>query len=305
MSTALGLAALAGGIALVVWAADVFVDGLLGVGRALGIAPFVLTVALSGFETENLAAGIAANAKGLPGAAAGTFLGGITFLALGVAGLAAVIAPMQLELPPRFAIWTAAGPVPLLLFGLDGRLSRVEGAVLVAWSVVALVGLARSGRALLADESGERVRSPGVRLLAGLVVLTGGGWLLGQGLTSTVRNVGISPTLLGNTAVAASVEAEEVARVAVPARRGRPELGLGNIGATVVHFAALNAGVLALVKPLPLGHDTTHFYLPVAAASPAILAVLLLTRKRLGRIDGVGLIALYVAYVAIAIAIST
>jgi cation:H+ antiporter len=103
--------------------------------------------------------------------------------------------------------------------------------------------------------------------------------------------------------VAVSVEAEDVARVAVPARRGRPELGLGNIGATVVHFAALNAGVLALVKPLPLGHDTTHFYLPAAAASPAILAVL--TRKRLGRINGVGLIALYVAYVAIAIAIST
>jgi cation:H+ antiporter len=304
MSTAVGLAALAGGIALVVWAADVFVDGLLGAGRALGIAPFVLTVALSGFETENLAAGIAANAKGLPGAAAGTFLGGITFLALGVAGLAAVIAPMQVELPPRFAIWTAVAPLPLLLFGLDGGLSRIEGAVLVAWSVVALVGLARSGRALLVDESGGPVRSPGIRLLVGLVVLTGGGWLLGEGLTSTVRNLGISQTLLGNTAVAASVEAEEVARVAVPARRGRPELGLGNIGATIVHFAALNAGVLALLKPLPLGHDTTHFYLPVAAASPAILAVLLLTRKRLGRIDGVGLIALYVAYVAVAIAIS-
>jgi cation:H+ antiporter len=304
MSTAVGLGVLAGGIALVVWAADVFVDGLLGVGRALGIAPFVLTVALSGFETENLAAGIAASAKGLPGAAAGTFLGGITFLALAVAGLAAVITPMQLELPRRFAIWTAVAPVPLLLFGLDGRLSRVEGAVLVVWSVVALVGLARSGRALLVDESVERVRSPGIRLLAGLVVLTVGGWLLGEGLTSTVRNLGISQTLLGNTAVAASVEAEEVARVAVPARRGRPELGLGNIGATVVHFAALNAGVLALLKPLPLGHDTTHFYLPVAAASPAILAVLLLTRKRLGRIAGVGLIAFYVAYVATAIAIS-
>src|SRR6266516_7958317 len=142
MSTPVGLLALLGGVVLVVLAADAFVDGLLGVGRRLGVAPFVLTVALSGFETENLAAGIATNAKGLPGAAAGTFLGGVTFLALGVAGLAAVIAPMQLELPPRFAIWTAVAPVPLLLFGLDGRLSRVEGAVLVAWSVVALVGLA-------------------------------------------------------------------------------------------------------------------------------------------------------------------
>jgi cation:H+ antiporter len=305
MSTAAGLAALAGGIALVVWAADLLVDGLLGVGRALGVAPFVLTVALSGFETENLAAGIAANAKGLPGAAAGTFLGGVTFLALAVAGLGGVIAPMRAELPPPFALWTAVAPLPLLAFGLDGRLSRVDGAVLVAWSVVALIGLARSGRRLLADESEERVRRPGLRLVAGLAILSGGGWLLGEGLRSTVRHVGISPTLLGNTAVAASVEAEEVARVGVPARRGRPELGLGTIGGTIVHFAALNAGITALVKPLVLGSDTTHFYLPVAAASPAILAALLLARKQLGRIEGAALMLLYVSYVAVAIAIST
>src|SRR5437588_2413253 len=129
MATTVGVVALLGGIALVVVAADVFVDGLLGVGRKLGIAPFVLTVALSGFETENLAAGIAANAKGLPGAAAGTFLGGVTFLALGVAGLGGVIAPMRVELPTRFAIWTAAAPLPLLAFAVDGGLSGVEGAV--------------------------------------------------------------------------------------------------------------------------------------------------------------------------------
>src|SRR5436309_2394874 len=127
MSTVAALAALAGGIALVIWAADMLVDGLLGVGRALGIAPFVLTVALSGFETENLVAGIAANTKGLPGAAAGTFLGGITFLALGAAGLGGAIAPMRVELPRHFAAWTALAPLPLLAFGIDGRISRLEG----------------------------------------------------------------------------------------------------------------------------------------------------------------------------------
>jgi cation:H+ antiporter len=305
MSGLAGLAALAGGIVLVIWAADMLVDGLLGVGRALRIAPFVLTVALSGFETENLVAGIAANAKGLPGAAAGTFLGGVTFLAFAVAGLGGVIAPMRVALPPRFALWIAAAPLPLLVFAEDGHLSRAEGALLVAWWVISLVGLAVSGRDLLADESAERVRRPGVRLLAGLGVLTGGGWLIGEGLKSTVRHVGISATLLGNTAVAASVEAEEVARVAVPARRGRPELALGTIGGTIVHFAGLNAGVIALVKPLDLGDDTTHFYLPVAAISPAILAGILLARRRLGRVEGVALIALYVAYVCVAIAIST
>lgn len=291
---------------MVVLGADMFVDGLLGVARKLGIAPFVLAVALSGFETENLAAGIAANAKGLPGAAAGTFLGGITFLALGVAGLGALIAPIRVVLPTRFAIWTAIGPLPLLGFAIDGRVSRVEGGLLVVWSVVALVGLARSGGSLLAaPDQEERVRRPGLPLLVGLGLLTGGGWLIGQGLHTTVRRLAVPQTLLGNTALAATVEAEELARFAVPARRGRPEIGLGNIAGTVIHFAALNAGIIALVKPLSFGSQTTHFYLPVAVVSPAILAAVLIARKQLGRIEGAALTGLYVAYVAVAIAIST
>jgi len=290
---------------VVVFAADVFVDGLLGVALALGIAPFVLSVFLSGFETENLAVGIAANAKGLPGAAAGTFLGGVTFLAFGVAGLGGLIAPIRVNLPIRFAVWTAISPLPLFAFAVDGRISRVEGGLLVVWSVVALVGLARSGRALLVDDDDEHVRRPGLRLLVGLVLLTGGGWLIGQGLRTTVRQFGVPQTLLGNTALAATVEAEELARFAIPARRGRPEIGLGSIAGTVVHFAALNAGIIALVKPLVLGPQTTRFYLPVAVASPAILALVLVVRKRLGRIEGATLTGLYVTYVAAAIAVST
>jgi Ca2+/Na+ antiporter len=155
MSTAVALIAVIAGVVLVVSAADVFVDGLLGVGGRLGVAPFVLTVARSGFETENLAAGIATNAKGLPGAAAGTFLGGITFLALGVAGLGGLISPMQVALPGRFAAWTAAAPLPLLAFGLDGWVSRLEGGLLVLWFAIALIGAARSGRGLLAGKDDE------------------------------------------------------------------------------------------------------------------------------------------------------
>jgi cation:H+ antiporter len=305
VSSTVGVVVLVAGVVLVVAAADVFVDGLLGVGRALGVAPFVLTVALSGFETENLAAGIAANAKGLPGAAAGTFLGGVTFLALGVAGLSALVAPMRVRLPTRFALWTAVAPLPLLALGVDGRLSRAEGALLVGWSIVALFGLARSGRSLLVAHDQERVRWSPLRLVVGLGVLTGAGWLLGEGLRTTVRQLGVPQTLLGNTALAVTVEAEELARVAVPARRGRPELGLGNIAGTLVHFSALNAGIIALVKPLTLGHDTTRFYLPLAAASPALFAAVLLVRKGLGRVEGALLVSLYAAYVAVAITISS
>ena len=101
------IALLLGGIALVIVGADAFFRGLLALAARLGLPAFIVTVVLSGFELENLAAGIAANANDLPGAAAGTFLGGTTFLAAGVAGLGALIGPMRTRLPPAALAWTA------------------------------------------------------------------------------------------------------------------------------------------------------------------------------------------------------
>jgi cation:H+ antiporter len=304
MHLVLGFVALIAGIALVIGGADALVDGLLGAGRRLGVSPFALTVVLSGFELENLAAGIAANAKGLPGAAAGTVLGGVTFLALGVTGISALIAPIGSRLPAGFLVWTAAAPIPAVLLSLDGRLSRLDGALLVAWFGIALVGVARAGRGLLDQQPAPRIRRPFLRLAAGLAVLTFGGVLLGNGLRRVVGKLGVSDTLLGNTALAATVEAEEVGRVAVPARRGRPELALGNVAGTIVHFIALNAGVIALVKPLRLDHATRVLHLPVAAGSTALLCVLLALTRGIGRAAGAFLVLLYAAYVAGAIAIA-
>ncbi|MFL5819828.1 MAG: sodium:calcium antiporter [Solirubrobacteraceae bacterium] len=292
------------GIALVVGGADLLVDGLLAVGSRLGISPFVLTVVLSGFELENLAAGIAANAKGLPGAAAGTVFGGVTFLALGVAGLGALIAPIQAELPRTFLLWTAVSPLPTVVLSLDGKLSRLDGAVLLAWFAVVVVGVARSGRDALRAEPRRRQRFSGLRLIGGLAVLTVGGDLLGESLRRVVSGLGVSATLLGNTAIAAGVEAEELGRVAVPTRRGQPELALGNIAGTIVHFIAFNAGVIALVKPVPLDHATRVLHMPVAAAATFVLCILLGTRSRLGRLEGGGLVAMYAVYVAAAISLS-
>ncbi len=241
METVFAIGALVLGIILVVGAADTLVDGLLGVGQRTRISPFVLTVLLSGFELENLAAGIAANLNGLPGAAAGTSFGGVTFLALGVAGIGALIAPMKSTLPKSFLFWTAASPLGVVLLSLDGELSRLDGALLIIWFAVTLVGVARSGRGLLDRESEGRIKRPFLRLIGGLAVLTGGGTLLSDGLRHVVSHLGVSDTLLGNTAIAATVEAEELGRVAIPARRGRPELALGNIAGTIVHFIAFNS----------------------------------------------------------------
>src|SRR5919201_7140882 len=121
MSTVLAIALLVAGIALIVGGAELFFEALLSGAARLRISAFALAAVISGFELENLAAGIAANAKGLPGAAAGTFLGGATFLALGVAGAGALLSPFDANLPRPALAWTAASPLPLLALGADGR----------------------------------------------------------------------------------------------------------------------------------------------------------------------------------------
>ena len=72
-----------------------------------------------------------------------------------------------------------------------------------------------------------------------------------------------------------------------------------------MHFAAFNAGVIALVKPLVVDHDTRRFYLPAASASPVILALLLLLRRRVGRGERALLTGLYAAHIAIAVSIAS
>jgi len=303
VSSAVVLALLVGGVVLVVVGAELFFEGLLAAAARLGVSAFALTALVSGFELENIAAGIAANVKGLENAAAGTFLGGTTFLALAVAGLGALVAPLRAQLPPAVLAWTAAAPMPLLLLALDGEVSRLDGGLLLGWFVLAMAGLWRAGRGLLGVPV-EGKRFILLRVLFGLALLTAAGEMLGEGLRRVVSRFGVSETLLGNTAIAASVEAEEVARVAVPAQRGRGDIALGNIVGTIVHFIAFNAGVIALVRPLDLDSASRWLHLPVAAASPVFFVFLLAWRGSLGRGAGALLVGLYVAYVTVAVIVA-
>jgi cation:H+ antiporter len=312
MSDVVAIGLLVVAVVLIVAGAQILFGGLLRAAGWLGVAPFAIVVGISGLEIENVAAGIAANASGLPGAAAGTFLGGTTFLALGVAGLGALIAPIRAELPRRVLVWTAAAPLPLLALSLDGELGRLDGGLLVVWFALVLAALIRAGRSLLFPEDAVTRRPPGKRagaaralapLAGGLVLLGAGGEALGEGIRRVVERLGISETLLGNTVIAAGVEGEEVARIAVPARRGRGDIAVGNIVGTIVHFVALNAGVIALVKPLELDADTLHVHLPVAVASTAALCIVLAIRGGIGRTTGAALLALYAAYIGASVAV--
>lgn len=163
--------------------------------------------------------------------------------------------------------------------------------------------IARTGRGIRgeSDDEDDHKARPLLRLLGGLAALSIGGEILGEGIRGTVSRFGVSQTLLGNTVIAASVEAEEVARVALPAKRGRSDVALGNIIGTVAHFIAFNAGVIALVEPLTLDDVTLYLHLPIAAASVPVICLLLALRGRISRFEGTALLLIYAAYVGLAI----
>src|SRR5215212_6654442 len=138
------VALLTAGIALIILGAEAFFDGLKSAARRIGVSTFFLTLLISGLELENIAAGLAANFAGFPGAAAGTFLGGATFITLGVAGLGAILVPFRVSLPRPFLLTTAFAGAPLALLGADGALSRIDGGMLIATFCVAMFTLHRS-----------------------------------------------------------------------------------------------------------------------------------------------------------------
>jgi cation:H+ antiporter len=299
----ISVALLAAGITAIILGAEAFFTGLLGAARRIGVSTFFLTLLISGLEVENIAAGLAANLAGYPGAAAGTFLGGTTFIILVVAGLDAVFVPFRVVPPRNFLVSTALAGAPLALLAADSTLSRLDGVILIATFCIVMVILHRSTGAVLSDEDDEpqERKYPWVRVLGGLAAMTVGGELLGNGLQGIVSRFGVSSTLLGNTVLAALTEAEEISRVAIPARRGRPDMAVANIGGTAIHFLTLNAGILAVVRPLPLDDATMRLHLPVAVVAPALYCLILVLRGGLGRREGVLLAAFYAAYLVTAV----
>lgn len=224
-------------------------------------------------------------------------------MALGVTGLAAIIHPLDANLPWKPLAAAGASPLAVVVLALDGKLSRLDGGVLVAWFIVVMFVLARTGRDILVEtgDNDDAKSRPVFRLLGGLAALSLGGEVLGEGIRDTVSRFDVSETLLGNTAIAASVEAEELGRVAVPAKRGRSDVALGNIVGTVAHFIAFNAGIIALVKPLDLDGMTLHLHLPVAASSVPLVLLLLIFRTRVSRWEGAVLLGAYAAYISAAV----
>lgn len=295
--TLLGVVAFGAGLWLLIESVEGLLRAIRGWAVAAGISGVVLAALVLGFDLESTAAGVAATLDDLPGTALGTSIGaGIFLLTVGL-GAAALVAPFEVAVPRAlFAAPAFAVVLPTVLL-LDGTLSRVDGALLVAAYPPLVYAIFRSrGDAIAPDEEVERPSHPLLRVAAGLIGLTVGAELLVFGTEHVVDGLGISETVFGLLVVAAAVSFEELVLEMLPAYRGYAELAVGNALGTLVFLTTLSLGTVALVRPVDVPDSVRTVHAPALCIACA-LVLALLARGGMRRREGTALLGLYAAYV--------
>ena len=299
------------GIALVVYFAEKLVKGTVGISLGFGISTFIISVIFIGFDPENLAVGAVGSYEGASGIALGSIIGA-AMVAIALAfGLTALIAPMKFEKAPKQILIIPVLAVLLLgLLGLDGHLSRIDGAVLLLGFVLSIIYLIRlSKKGLDIQPTGEvaetledagklnKWKSLGIFILslAGVVL---GSELLVRSSQSIIAKMGLSDTVFGMTILAFLISIEELARELPAAIKGHPEISYGNVIGSILAFFLFNAGIIALVKPITVDVETLKYYLPICLVTTLIVSIFMSTKK-VSRLAGAVLVLLYVAFAAV------
>ena len=297
------------GLGLIIFFAEQLIKGVVGTSMGFGLSTFLLSVMFIGFDPDNLAMGAVASAEGVTGIALGSIVGGAMVAVAFAFGLSALVAPMTFaQVPPQILLVQMLAVALLAALALDGELSRVDGGLLLAAFGLAVLYLVRLGRRGLdiqpSGEVGHRLEKGNIAgkwpslglFILSLVAIIVGSELLVSGAQTLLARFEISDLPFGMTVLAFLVSIEELEREFPAARQGRPDISFGNVLGSILAFFLCNAGVIALVRPVPVDAMVLTFYLPLAFITTAIVSGVMLT-KRVPRWAGSVFILLYAVFV--------
>lgn len=300
---------LVAGIVLLALGGDSLVKAASTLARRAGASPFAAGLVLVAFATSvpELAVNLRAMAAGEPALALGNAVGsnianfGLTL------GAAALCAPLRLRWPalPPLLLCLVLATVAAILLAQDGRLSRIDGAILVAAFAVVL-GVAWSiGRrqARLGEEfadlfpvHGSTVPNLARLAIAAALLWFGASWVV-RGAVGLGPVLGMEALVLGLLPVAIGTALPEVAAAIAAARRGQGDLVAGHvIGSSLVNLL-LVVGGMALVRDVQVPASFVRFELPAALVLAALLLPMLRGWLEVSRAEGAVLLAAFLAWV--------
>ena len=317
MDLLLDFLGLAGGIAVLVWSADVFVGGSAALARRCGMSSLLIGMVVIGFGTSmpEMLVSVLSAAERSPSIALGNAYGSNTANIGLILGLTATLAPIlvaQSVLRRELPILLGATVISYALF-FNGIITRMESVVLLVLFLGILCFNICNGRRR-ADETGNdsdvKPMSLGKSLLmvvGGLILLVGNSRLLVVCAIGIARVLGVPDLIIGLTIVAIGTSLPELASSLAAIRKKEHDLVLGNIiGSNLFNTLAV-VGLACVITPMTDGTDREAVHAVVVRDFPTVTlmtVVLLLvcipwkrgTRAVVNRFEGVLLLLAYLAY---------
>jgi len=314
----IAVAAILLGFIILIWSADLFVEGAASIAHNLGMSPIIigLTIVSLGTSAPEVLVSLNASLSGAGELAIGNAIGSnIANIAL-VLGVTVLVAPlmvqercMRKEVPVLLLATAAVGALLL-----DGVLSTTDGwlmMVALAFIVGRLVFTQTHDEELIVEAGDEplphlRPLRAWLTFVIGLVLLIGSSKMLVWGSVLTAKELGVSELIIGLTIVAVGTSLPELAATIASALREHTEIALGNIiGSNLFNLLAVMA-IPGIVAPEILDSAVIERDYPAMTFLTVFLAIAIyVSRKRskshvghayLGRTLGVLLVSFYALY---------
>ena len=293
---------LALGFLMLVKGADWFVDGTAGIAEKMGIPQLVvgLTIVAMGTSAPEAAVSINAALGGNAGITIGNVVGSNILNILIILGITGVIATVAVqkstliyEIPYMLVV-----TLVLMVMGMDGSISRLEGAifwVLFIAYLTYLFILAKKGK----QEKNEKDERSTLRLflsavIGGVVVVVGSDFTV-DSATEIAHAVGLSERFIGLTIVALGTSLPELVTSVTAARKGNADIAIGNIVGSNIFNILFVVGTSALIIPVTF---EVNFIIDtvIAILAGILLWVSVIKSKKLTRPWGIVMLLAYAAY---------
>jgi len=304
------------GLAILTFAAELFVVGAVRTAARLQMSPVVIGAVVIGIGTsapEIVVSGFAAAGGNLEiavGNIVGSNLANVS-LVLGAAALVATLTVQSSTLRREAPL----SIVSVLLFAVlvQGGLTRLEGVVLMVALVATVTWLVvsarREGNDTLEGEVEEFVGEEEVRLgwelgraLVGLVGTVGAAQLLVTSALSIASTLGLGEGFVGLTIVAVGTSLPELATSLQATRKDETDLVIGNLLGSNIFNSLAVGGVAALLGPGIIDDvslTVTAVLLMVAVV--LVAGLFMLTGRRVSRREGVILLVAWMAMIPLTV----
>lgn len=303
------------GFFLLIKGADIFVDGASSIAKKIGIPSVIvgLTIVSLGTSAPEFAVSLISSFNGNNGIAVGNVLGSNLFNTLVVLGGTAIVAPLLIKKSTIKRDYIATLVVTILtcflIFGLapksENMLSRISGIILLVVCIVymfILVKAAKKDSVKDEENTSEIKMSKNILLsLIGVVGIVFGGNLVVDSATNIAYALGMSEKLVGLTIVAVGTSLPELVTSIVAALKGENDIALGNVLGSNIFNLVLILGASATISPITVSGVMVIDFIILIAVTLFIGALIFFNKKedkRLGRLEGIILVGMYVAYLA-------